>query len=142
MIGAQLRLKSSPRLSACRPVVAGTIEVDTPHGPARVHLQEAPGAAGAVVLGHGAGGGFSAPDLKAASRTAVEEGFSVALVEQPYLVAGRRSSPPTAQLDSAWTAVLEQLRAEALAGLAIVTGGRPAGARVACRTAADTGAAG
>jgi uncharacterized protein len=141
MVEAQVRLKSR-RLSACRPVTAGAIEVDTPHGPALVHLQKAPGAAGAVVLGHGAGGGVSAPDLMAATQAALEEGFSVALVEQPYVVAGRRSSPPAAQLDSAWTAVLEQLRADELAGLAIVSGGRSAGARVACRTAAATGAAG
>ena len=123
-------------------VTAGTIDVDTPHGPARVHLQDASGAAGAVVLGHGAAGGVSAPDLVAASRAALDEDFSVALVEQPYVVAGRRSSPPAAQLDAAWTAVVERLRTDELTGLALVTGGRSAGARVACRTAAATGAAG
>jgi predicted alpha/beta-hydrolase family hydrolase len=116
------------------------IDIDTPHGPARVHLQPAPGAVGALVLGHGAAGGVSAPDLVAASRVALEEGFSAALVEQPYVVAGRRSSPPAAQLDAAWTAVLERLRSAELAGLPIATGGRSAGARVACRTAAATGA--
>jgi predicted alpha/beta-hydrolase family hydrolase len=121
-------------------VSSGPIDVDTPHGPARVHLQAAPGAAGALVLGHGAAGGVSAPDLVAASRVALEEGFSVALVEQPYVVAGRRSPPPAAQLDAAWTAVLERLRSAELDGLPIVTGGRSAGARVACRTAAATGA--
>ena len=123
-------------------VPAGPIDVDTPHGPARVHLQDAPGAAGALVLGHGAGGGVSAPDLMAASRAALEEDFGVALVEQPYVVAGRRSSAPAAQLDAAWTAVVERLRADELAGLSLVTGGRSAGARVACRTAAATGAVG
>jgi uncharacterized protein len=120
-------------------VSSGPIDVDTPRGPARVHLQATPGAAGALVLGHGAAGGVSAPDLVAASRVALEEGFSVALVEQPYVVAGRRSSPPAAQLDAAWTAVLERLRSAELDGLPIVTGGRSAGARVACRTAAATG---
>ena len=39
------------------------------------------------------------------------EGFSVALVEQPYRVAGRRSPAPAEQLDAAWTAVVEHLRA-------------------------------
>jgi uncharacterized protein len=121
-------------------VTTKPIDIDTPHGPARAHLQAAPGAAGALVLGHGAGGGILAPDLVAASRVALEEGFSVALVEQPYSVAGRRSSPPAAQLDAAWTAVLGHLRSDALAGLQIVAGGRSAGARVACRTAAATGA--
>jgi uncharacterized protein len=141
MVGPQVHLKSSVGLSACTAVTAGPLEIDTPHGSARVHLQAAPDAAGALVLGHGAGGGVSAPDLVAASRAALEQGFSVALVEQPYLVAGRRSSPPAAQLDSAWTAVVERLRAEELAGLALVCGGRSAGARVACRAAAPTDAA-
>jgi len=46
-----------------------------------------------------------------------------------------------AKLDVAWLAVVEHLREEALAGLPLVAGGRSAGARVACRTAAATGAA-
>src|SRR5204863_5894088 len=62
------------------------------------------------------------------------------LVEQPYRVAGRRSPAPTHQLDAAWTAVLDRLREDELKGLPLVTGGRSAGARVACRTAAETGA--
>ena len=73
---------------------------------------------------------------------ALAEGVTVALVEQPYRVAGRRSPAPAHQLDAAWMAVIEQLRAGELAGLAVVTGGRSSGARVACRTAAATGAAG
>jgi uncharacterized protein len=121
-------------------VSSGPIDVDTPHGPARVHLQAAPGAAGALVLGHGAAGGVSAPDLVAASRVALEEGFSVALVEQPYVVAGRRSPAPAQRLDEAWTAVVAHLRGDELRGLRLVVGGRSLGARVACRTAADSGA--
>ena len=92
------------------------------------------------MLGHGAGGGVGARDLLAARDAALPLGVSVALVEQPYLVAGRRSQAPAAQLDSAWTAVLAQLREEALRGLALIAGGRSAGARVACRTAAQVGA--
>jgi predicted alpha/beta-hydrolase family hydrolase len=69
-------------------------------------------------------------------------GYSVALVEQPYRVAGRRSPAPAAQLDTAWTAVVEHLRAGELKGLPLITGGRSAGARVACRTAAACGAEG
>jgi uncharacterized protein len=65
----------------------------------------------------------------------------VALVEQPYRVAEKRSAPPAPKLDLAWTAVLEDLRANELAGHAVVTGGRSSGARVACRTAAGVGAA-
>jgi len=68
-------------------------------------------------------------------------GWTIALVEQPYRVAGRRSPAPAHQLDAAWTAVAEHLRADALAGLPLIVGGRSAGARVACRTVGATGAA-
>jgi uncharacterized protein len=118
------------------------LEIATLHGPARAHLQLRAGARGALVLGHGAGGGVNAPDLAAAARAAAGAGFSVVLVEQPYRVAGRRSPAPAHQLDAAWTAVVSHLRYGDLAGLALVTGGRSAGARVACRTAAATGATG
>jgi uncharacterized protein len=117
------------------------IEIDTPHGPALAHLYEAEQPAGALVLGHGAGGGFGAKDLVAATGAALEAGVSVAQVEQPYRVAGRRSPAPAKQLDAAWTAVVEHLRGSDLNGLPLVAGGRSAGARVACRTAAETGAA-
>jgi hypothetical protein len=63
----------------------------------------------------------------------------VVLVEQPYRVAGRRSPPRAAVLDAAWLAVVAQLP---LAGLPLIAGGRSSGARVACRTAAQTGAIG
>jgi hypothetical protein len=116
-----------------------TLDVETPHGPARAHLHASEGATTAVVLGHGAGGGVNAPDLVAAKRAALALGFTVVLVEQPYRVAGRRSPAPARQLDTAWLAVLGQLD---LDGLALITGGRSSGARVACRTAAQAGATG
>lgn len=115
-------------------------QLETPHGPAAVHLHRAESERGVLVLGHGAAGGVAAPDLVAATEAALPNGFSVALVEQPYRVAGRRSSPPAHQLDAAWIAVLERLAAGELEGLPVVTGGRSAGARVACRTAEVTGA--
>jgi predicted alpha/beta-hydrolase family hydrolase len=114
--------------------------VETPHGPARVHLRPVNEPRAALVLGHGVGGGVEAPDLVAATEAAVSEGVSVALVEQPYKVAGRRSSPPAPKLDAAWTAVVEHLCTEEFAGLPLVLGGRSAGARVACRTANALGA--
>jgi predicted alpha/beta-hydrolase family hydrolase len=92
---------------------AATREVETPHGPARVHMRMPEAGApprGALVLGHGAGGGIGAPDLVAAADAALAEGFAVALVEQPYRVAGRRSPAPARQLDAAWIAVVEALR--------------------------------
>src|SRR6266498_5087640 len=115
------------------------MEVETPHGPARVHVHPVDEPGGTLVLGHGAGGGVAARDLVAATKAAHAARFSVALVEQPYRVAGRKSPAPAAQLDVAWTSVVEQLD---LNGLPLVTGGRSAGARVACRTAAATGASG
>ena len=117
-----------------------TLEVETPHGPARVRLHPAADARAALVLGHGAGGGVEVPDLVAATEAALARGVSVALVEQPYRVAGRRSSPPPPRLDAAWTAVVDLLRERELAGLPLIVGGRSAGARVACRMAEATGA--
>ncbi len=93
-----------------------------------------------MVLGHGAAGGVEAPDLAAATQAAVSLGVSVALVEQPYRVAGRRSPAPAQQLDAAWVAAVEGLREDQLDGLPLIVGGRSSGARVACRTAAQTGA--
>jgi predicted alpha/beta-hydrolase family hydrolase len=114
------------------------LELDTPHGPARAHLHPVDSPAGLLVLGHGAGGGVGSPDLVGATDAAREAGLSVALVEQPYHVAGRRSPAPAAQLDAAWISVISQLPRE---GLPLLVGGRSAGARVACRTAAEVGAA-
>jgi predicted alpha/beta-hydrolase family hydrolase len=106
----------------------------------QVHEVSAPWAH--LVLGHGAGGSVDAPDLRAATAAALAAGVSVATVEQPYRVAGRRSPAPAHHLDAAWIAVIEQLRAGALAGLPLITGGRSSGARVACRTALATASAG
>src|SRR5512132_236003 len=94
------------------------------------------------MLGHGASGGVGARDLRAVADVAREARCNVALVEQPYRVAGRRAPAPARQLDAAWTAVVEHLRAGELRGLPLVVGGRSSGARVACRTAAATGPVG
>ena len=118
------------------------VEIDTPHGPALAHLHSAERPRAGLVLGHGAGGGVAARDLVAATQAALEAQVSVALVEQPYRVAGRKSAAPAKQLDAAWGAVVEHLRADAFSELRLVTGGRSSGARVACRTAAATGAVG
>ena len=117
-----------------------TLEVPTAHGPARIHLHAAPGGTPRAVLalGHGAGGGVDAPDLVAVTEVATALGLAVALVEQPYRVAGRRGSPRAPALDEAWRDVVGHLMAGPLAGLPLITGGRSAGARVACRTALAT----
>jgi predicted alpha/beta-hydrolase family hydrolase len=90
--------------------MAKVFELETPKGPARVHLHAAEDPRAALVLGHGAGGGVEAPDLIAATEAALAESVSVALVEQPYRVAGKRSQPAASTIDAAWVSVLAQLR--------------------------------
>jgi uncharacterized protein len=114
------------------------IELETPHGPARAHVNEAEAPVATLVLGHGAGGGVGAPDLKAATEAALAVNVTTILVEQPYRVAGRKSTAPAAQLDTAWTSVIEQLSIDG----PLYVGGRSSGARVACRTSGAVGAAG
>jgi uncharacterized protein len=118
------------------------LEADTPHGRANVHLHSADEPRAALVLGHGAAGGVTSRDLVAVTGVARSEGVTVALVEQPYRVAGRRAPAPARQLDAAWKAVVDHLLAGELRGLPLVVGGRSLGARVACRTANATGAVG
>jgi predicted alpha/beta-hydrolase family hydrolase len=113
-------------------------EIETPQGTARVYEQDAPGAWARLYLGHGAGGSVSAPDLQIATRTALEEGVSVTLVEQPYRVAEKKSTPRPPVLDEAWLSVLSQTGD----GLPQISGGRSSGARVAVRTARESGAIG
>ena len=92
------------------------------------------------MLGHGAGGGIEAPDLVALT-SLTADGWLVARVEQPWRVAGRRIATPPAQLDTAWLAVLHRLTTgRGRLPVPLVVGGRSAGARVACRTAAAVGA--
>jgi len=117
--------------------------VPTPHGDARVHVArpaDAPG--GLMMLGHGAGGGVTAHDLQLATEEALRAGLAVALVEQPYRVAGRRAPAPPAQVDAAWQAVVEHAHSAELADLPLIVGGRSFGGRVACRTADGVGATG
>lgn len=132
------------------PAAARVVEIDTPHGPARAHLHLPAGVAdaagarlivpGALVLGHGAGGGIGAPDLVAVTTAATGLGLAVVLVEQPYRVAGKKVGPRGPALDAAWAAVVAHLREHVL-DAPLVTGGRSAGARTACRMAGATGAA-
>ena len=103
-----------------------------------MHLHPVDSPVAALVLGHGAGGGITSPDLVGATKAAGSAGLSVALVEQPYRVAGRRSPAPASQLDAAWAAVVSRLHEGLFSGLPVLTGGRSLGARVACRTAATT----
>jgi uncharacterized protein len=117
------------------------LEIDTPYGSAHVHLHRAGNEpVGALILGHGAGGGVGARDLVATTDLALSLRLTTALIEQPYRVAGRRSPAPANQLDTAWIAVVAALRGDVLSGLEVIAGGRSSGARVACRTVAETAA--
>ncbi len=118
------------------------VAVATPHGRANAHVRLAGRPQAGLILGHGAAGGVASRDLVAVAEVALASDVSVALVEQPYRVAGRRSPAPARQLDVAWTAVVEHLRDDVFDGLPLIVGGRSLGARVACRTAEATGAAG
>ncbi len=116
-----------------------SFSIDTPRGPAGIRITDPAGPPlSQLVLGHGAGGDVDAPDLTAVHDAAVAAGARVALVTQPYRVAGRRAPAPATHLDEAWTAVVTELAA----GLPLILGGRSSGARVACRTAEQLGAAG
>lgn len=115
--------------------------VETPRGPATVDEYAPKGRVrSALVLGHGAGGDVDAPDLVAVREAAVRAGVLVAMVTQPYRVAGRRTPAPAAHLDEAWVSAVTATVAKA--GRALVVGGRSSGARVACRTARQLGAVG
>ncbi|MGH3768704.1 MAG: alpha/beta hydrolase family protein [Pseudonocardiaceae bacterium] len=116
------------------------LTIPTPHGPAHVELRDGQHHGAALLLGHGAGGSISAPDLGAVTRAARAAGMHVALITQPYRVAGRRAPAPARQLDEAWLAVVRRLADGVFAGLPLIFGGRSSGARVACRTAAAGGA--
>jgi predicted alpha/beta-hydrolase family hydrolase len=116
------------------------IEIATPRGPARAHVARPSGARGALIMGHGAGGGITAPDLQATAGVAADHRLAVALVEQPYRVAGRRSPAPAPHLDAAFTAVVGRLAVTEFDRLPLILGGRSSGARVACRCADALGA--
>ncbi|WP_245640944.1 alpha/beta family hydrolase [Streptomyces megasporus] len=114
-----------------------TVEtVDTPAGPARVTWHRAARPRLVLALGHGAGG-IEARDLRALAAELPGHGVTVALVEQPWRVAGKKVAPAPRTLDAGWREVWPTLAGE---GPPVVSGGRSAGARVACRTAGELGA--
>ncbi|MGV9564020.1 alpha/beta hydrolase family protein [Streptomyces sp. NPDC003480] len=114
-----------------------TQSVQTDAGTARVTWHRARKPALVLALGHGAGGGVEARDLQALAGVLPAHGVTVALVEQPWRVAGKKVAPAPKTLDAGWHGVWPALAAP---GLPVIAGGRSAGARVACRTAAGLGA--
>lgn len=119
------------------PATPTTETVATPAGEARITWHPAPGPRLVLAAGHGAGGGIEARDLRALAAELPRHGVSVALVEQPWRVAGKKVAPAPKTLDTAWRALWPAL---ARPGLPVIAAGRSAGARVACRTAGELGA--
>ncbi|KAB1981865.1 alpha/beta hydrolase family protein [Streptomyces triticiradicis] len=118
---------------------SGTGEtVETDAGTARITWHRAAKARLVLAVSHGAGGGIEARDLRALAGTLPAHGVSVALVEQPWRVAGKKVAPAPRTLDTGWRGVWPALAEQ---GLPVISGGRSAGARVACRTAVELGAA-
>ncbi|MGN0063375.1 MAG: alpha/beta family hydrolase [Nocardioides sp.] len=118
------------------------VDVETPHGPGRLHVHAAEDPVAVLLASHGAGGGVDARDLVALAEFLPGQGIAVALFEQPWRVAGRKiaTAPPT--LDVAFVAAAEALREVVGTDVPLVVGGRSAGARSACRTARQLGATG
>lgn len=112
--------------------------IGTDAGDARITWHPAQKARLVLAVSHGAGGGIEARDLQALARTLPDHGVSVALVEQPWRVAGKKVASPPKTLDVGWRGIWPAVAAP---GLPVVSGGRSAGARVACRTAVELGAA-
>ncbi|WP_031108062.1 alpha/beta family hydrolase [Streptomyces sp. NRRL S-146] len=114
-----------------------TETVETEAGTARITWHEAKKARLVLAVSHGAGGGIEARDLTALAEVLPAHGVTVARVEQPWRVSGKKLAPAPKTLDAGWRGVWPAL---ARSGLPVISGGRSAGARVACRTATELGA--
>ncbi|MFI9563015.1 alpha/beta hydrolase family protein [Streptomyces rishiriensis] len=111
--------------------------VETEAGAARITWHRAGTPRLVLAVSHGAGGGVEARDLQALAAVLPGHGVEVALVEQPWRVAGKKVAPAPKTLDAGWRGIWPAVVAS---GLPVIAGGRSAGARVACRTAAELGA--
>ncbi|MFJ4815716.1 alpha/beta family hydrolase [Streptomyces sp. NPDC088801] len=114
-----------------------TETVETDAGTARITWHGVKKARLVLAVSHGAGGGIEARDLVALAGALPAHGVAVARVEQPWRVAGKKVAPAPKTLDAGWRGIWPAL---ARSGLPVVSGGRSAGARVACRTATELGA--
>ncbi len=112
--------------------------VVTPYGEGRLVVHRGRSAAATLLLSHGAGNGIEARDLAALAGALPRQGFTVALFEQPWRVAGKKIASAPATLDVGLEAAAGALRSRG----PLVVGGRSAGARSAARCATRLGAAG
>lgn len=91
-----------------------------------------------VVLLHGAGSGTQTPVLRRLAELLGASGVTVARLEMPYRVAGRRAPDRAPRLDAVLTAAVDALGRPPRLALA----GASMGSRVAVRTARQVGARG
>lgn len=129
------------RLSGSAVSKPGVHTVQTHRGPARLHSTPVAEPRGLVLLGHGAGGDARAASLVAVRDALADAHLAVVLLDQPYVVAGRRAPDPAPRLDAVVVEIVDRLRA-GWPDLPLVVGGKSSGARVGCRVATTVGAAG
>ena len=109
------------------------LDLATPDGPGRLHVDVPAEPRGVLLLGGGHSGQVRTVDLDALAAALPGLGWAVVRYELPWRVAGRTVGPRPPASDPAWVAGMDAARA-AWPGLPLVTGGRSAGARIACRT--------
>ncbi|MDV9177476.1 hydrolase, partial [Streptomyces sp. W16] len=81
------------------------IIVETDAGAARITWHKAKKARLVLAVSHGAGGGIEARDLQALAAALPAHGVTVALVEQPWRVAGKKVAPAPKTLDVGWRGI-------------------------------------
>src|SRR3954471_11676235 len=116
--------------------MAEHIDVETSAGIGWISLDRPPKAQAVLALTHGAGGGVGSPDLRAVRDAATAHRIAVALITQPYRVAGKATPPRPPVQEPPWVELIAALRKRrGFGGLPLIVGGRSNGARLACRTA-------
>jgi predicted alpha/beta-hydrolase family hydrolase len=125
-----------PPITRKAPTPTRVETIDTAQGPGRAHIFAVPHGVprASLVLGHSSTG-IHSPDLATLAEGLPPLGIEVAIIEQPWLVAGREKSPQLSLLDEAWAESVADLRRGGIGLRRLAIGGRGVGARVACRTA-------
>ena len=108
-------------------------QVKTDQGVGRLSWVEPDRPRGVMLLGGGHSGQVRTVDLDALAAALPERGWAVARFEFGWRVAGRKVGPRPPASDPAWRDAVAAV-GRRWPGLPLVTGGRSAGARIACRT--------